>query len=219
MNFFWHNILMDKIEDTIIEFIKQYPEIFVSKKKKSNKPDPNTAEGELEIRQKIKESLNKITKPSIPSTIPDPLVSVILNEFYDIAEDDLDSVAKEHQFSMAAEDAIGDYLEDYIFSVAKDYEWCHCVGEIIRATDFLKKEKNGWSLYQIKNRSNSENSSSKRVRKEIKKETGLDITHWFRTFHRTGKTNWENFPDEDLRDKLSEKGFQTYVKDSLSALK
>ena len=33
----------------------------------------------------------------------------------------------------------------------------------------LKKEKNGWSLYQIKNRSNSENSSSKRVRKEIKK--------------------------------------------------
>jgi hypothetical protein len=48
--------------------------------------------------------------------------------------------------------------------------------------------KDGWYALQIKNRDNSENSSSKAVR------DNTDIQKWFRTFSKTGKTNWDNLP-------------------------
>ena len=209
---------MDKTVDVLIEFLKENPKIFVSRKK-VNRPDPKTRSGQLKIRERITASLERTIEPTVPTTIPDPLVSLILNDFYAVDKEKLEVVALEHQYSMAAEDAIGDFLEEYINSIAKNYGWHICAGEIVKATDFIKKETNCWRLFQIKNRSNSENSSSKAIRKKVKDDTGLEITPWFRTFSRTGKTNWESFPDDRLKKILNEEDFQMYVKNCLSKLK
>jgi hypothetical protein len=106
---------------------------------------------------------------------------------------------------MAAENMVGELLERYIDSVLSKHGWVWCCGALVKHVDFIKKEDNGYRLLQIKNRDNSENSSSKAIR------DGTTIEHWFRTFSRTGRTNWEAFPDKSLKSHLSEVGFVSYV--------
>jgi hypothetical protein len=154
--------------------------------------------------------------PQPPSTVPDEMVSFILNVYFRVDEKDLDRAKKEHQLSMAAENMVGDLLERYLAGVLEPKGWVWCSGSVVTAVDFIKclnKQENQWNLLQIKNRNNSENSSSKKVR------DGTDIKHWFRTFAQTGKTNWDAFPDQDLRSELSEQGFKDFVKAYFKVLK
>ena len=119
---------------------------------------------------------------------------------------------------MGAENVVGALLENYINSESNKYEWCMCAGEVVHGTDFIRKidNNNTWELLQVKNRDNSENSSSSTVRELIKQNSGIVIKKWYRTKSRTGKTNWENFPDENLKKILNEFSFQNYVKEYLS---
>jgi hypothetical protein len=68
-----------------------------------------------------------------------------------------------------------------------------------------------WDALQIKNRDNSENSSSSKVR------AGTNIQKWFRSFSMTGATNWPNLPTLMQGYGLSEEGFNKYVEDYLHA--
>ena len=156
----------------------------------------------------------KLPKP--PSTVPDPLVSFILHVYFNLDEASLDRAQKEHQWSMAAENMVGDLLERYLASVLEPEGWVWCAGSVVKSVDFIipRDEKSGeWVALQIKNRDNSENSSSRAVR------DGTAIAHWFRTFSRTGNTNWSAFPDPALREQLSEDGFRTFASEYLNALK
>jgi hypothetical protein len=154
--------------------------------------------------------------PQPPTTVPDETVSFILNVYFGIDEKDLERAKEEHKLSMAAENMVGDLLERYLAGVLEPKGWIWCSGSVVTAVDFIKcldRATNEWSLLQIKNRNNSENSSSKKVR------DGTEIKHWFRTFAQTGKTNWAAFPDEDSRAELSEDGFREFVKSYLQKLK
>ena len=133
------------------------------------------------------------------------MVSVILKNFYKHPQANLKNIQKEHQHSMAAENMVGELLERYIDSVLSKHGWVWCCGALVKHVDFIKKEDNGYRLLQIKNRDNSENSSSKAIR------DGTIIEHWFRTFSRTGRTNWDAFPDKALKSHLSEDGFVSFV--------
>ncbi|WAC47843.1 SinI family restriction endonuclease [Asticcacaulis sp. SL142] len=154
-------------------------------------------------------------RPSPPQTVPDEVVSVILNEFFDVPADQTERVKNEHMLSMAAENLVGDLLERYLAYVMEDHGWIWCSGTIVKAVDFVRPlaGNNNWELLQVKNRDNSENSSSSAIRK------GTEIKKWFRTFSRRNATNWAAFPCDDVRNSLSESAFQSYVRVYLKRLR
>lgn len=197
--------------ETIAAFIKDNPHA-------APKPKNNV---ELASPEHIEDLARKFVqgrlprKPERPKTIPDELVGVILTDYFgeDVAQ--IESIKQTHLLSMAAENIVGDLLERYLASVLEPRGWIWCSGSVTRSIDFIKQLKGEtpeWICLQIKNRDNSENSSSAAVRK------GTDIEKWFRTFSQTGKTNWDAFPDETVKEHLSEERFIAFVKDYLRTL-
>lgn len=102
-----------------------------------------------------------------------------------------------HDLFMFAENNIGNLLEEYIDSKINGSGWIWCKGNTIHAVDFcyFKEGENGnknvITLLQVKNKNNTENSSSSKIRAEMKKlentlkdtnDTSLDfsIKHWYR---------------------------------------
>lgn len=114
-------------------------------------------------------------------TIPDPMVDVIISAR--LPDADLNMMRIGHRISMSAENILGAVLEEYIHTKVISHKWSCCWGSSIKAVDLCSS--NG-DLYQIKNRSNSENSSSSAIR------SGTPINKWFRIDARTGKTNWDD---------------------------
>lgn len=169
------------------------------------KPDLTKLGGVTELAEKYFTNKYQKVSPSIPKTVPDDMVSVILKNFYKQPIEKLKTIQIEHQHSMAAENMVGELLERYIDSVLSKSGWVWCCGSLVKHVDFIKSEKNNFRMLQVKNRDNSENSSSKAIR------DGTVIEHWYRTFSRTGKTNWAAFPDTEFKSKLSEEGFISYV--------
>lgn len=73
---------------------------------------------------------------------------------------------------MSAENIQGNLLEQYIASKVRPYGFLWCEGNVLRAIDFCNTD--GSCLLQIKNKSNTENSSSSNIRE------GTTIEKWFR---------------------------------------
>ena len=73
--------------------------------------------------------------------------------------------------------------------------------------DFIFAENNSWKLLQIKNRSNSENSSSKAIR------DGTKIEKWCRINANNGRTYWDKVPKPMRNLGLSEDNFRRFVVD------
>ncbi len=154
--------------------------------------------------------------PQAPATVPDEMVSVILKEYFDIPEADLGRVKREHSLSMGAENLVGELLERYLASVLEPRGWIWCSGAMVKAADFVKPPLTAgaaWRLLQVKNRDNSENSSSSAIR------TGTVIEKWHRTFSKRAGSNWAAFPDATLRAELSEEAFKAFVRNYLLALR
>lgn len=154
--------------------------------------------------------------PKPPETIPDEMVSVILNEYFDIPISDLERVKKEHQLSMGAENMVGELLERYLASVLERHGWIWCSGAMVKAVDFVKPplvSGGTWTMLQVKNRDNSENSSSSAIR------NGTNIEKWHRTFSKRPGSNWAAFPDASMRPLLSEGAFAAFVRQYLKSLK
>lgn len=152
--------------------------------------------------------------PKPPETVPDEMVSVILVSYFNIDQAHIERIKREHSLSMAAENMIGELLERYLASVMEPKGWIWCSGAMVKAVDFIKPPSSGgdWRLLQVKNRDNSENSSSSAIR------IGTKIEKWHRTFSRRVGSNWDAFPDQDLRKHLSEEGFKDFVKKYLMNL-
>lgn len=153
--------------------------------------------------------------PKAPDTVPDEMVSVILNTYFGIPAAELPRVQREHSLSMGAENLVGDLLERYLASVLEPLGWIWCSGAIVKAVDFIKppsENQPSWRLLQVKNRDNSENSSSSAIR------LGTDIEKWHRTFSKRHGSNWEAFPDQSLKSQLSEIDFKSFVRNYLSEL-
>ncbi len=152
------------------------------------------------------------TSPKLPSTIADPVVKIILENFWDVPADASDAALRHHAMAMGAENIIGTLLEHFLASILEPAGWIWCSGAIVRATDFICRQPDGsWLALQVKNRDNSENSSSKAIR------DGTNIRHWFRTFSRKTGTNWDNFPAKI--DGLDEGQFRHFVANYLQSLR
>ena len=120
---------------------------------------------------------------------PDPALYFFIKKKFNVHKNELEKIQINHNMCMAAEDSLGDLLEEYIYTSSRDSGWVWCSGNIVRSIDFIKKNlDNSWEMLQIKNSDNSENSSSKTVRK------GTPIKMWFRRFSKR-KENYTNWPE------------------------
>jgi len=160
--------------------------------------------------QKYKDGYtNRISahRSNMPSTIADPIIEVIIQgRLTHLDQEYLLKIKYAHRLCMSAENILGLLLEEYLAVHLAPQGWFCAWGETIRSVDFCSS--NG-GLLQIKNRSNSENSSSSRVRE------GTDISKWYRIDAISGKFLWD-----DLNAKLgvfcSEGAFRDFVRDALS---
>lgn len=175
------------------------------------KPSVTTKEGLERLATKFFKELHERSWPSEPTTVPDEAVSIVMREVYGYSEEQTETIKKEHQHSMSAENIVGALLERYIASVLEQHGWVWCAGSFVRAIDFIKFDavNEKWQPVQVKNRDNSENSSSSAIR------DGTTIEKWFRTYSKTGADNWAKFPEPEFRESLSEAGFRSFVRDYL----
>jgi hypothetical protein len=153
------------------------------------------------------------TKPSTTSNVPDPLIGIISEEYFGIDSVDISKLLEHHKIAMAAENVTGSLLEEYIASVMEPLGWIWCSGKMVKASDFIKFPQvptDKPHLLQIKNRSNSENSSSASIR------NGTNIEPWYRLEAANGDTRWDTFPDPQGKRDLSEAKFQEFVKDRIA---
>lgn len=143
----------------------------------------------------------RISKP--PGTVADPIVEKIINaRLTGLKTEHLEQIKYAHRLSMSAENIQGLLLEEFLADQLADYGWYCCWGDSIRHVDFCNVDG---SLLQIKNRSNSENSSSSRVR------INQPIEKWYRVDARTGSYQWSYFNDKYDTERFSEKNFVTFV--------
>ena len=136
----------------------------------------------------------------------DPMVDIILEAGLKKSPTEVAQVVTDHRLGMAAENILGSLLEEYISIHVQDHGWYCCWGNTVRHVDFCSKVG---GLLQIKNRSNSENSSSNKVR------AGTDIVRWFRIDAASGETYWERLCQISGSQDLSEVGFKTFIQNTL----
>lgn len=150
-------------------------------------------------------------------TCSDPSLSKIVMTVCDITDEEVLDYERKHNLFMAAENIQGDLLEEYISENVAPFGWAWCAGEILAAADFCKTD--GSAFLQIKNKDNTENSSSSKIRNgtEIKKANRL------RTRIKNGKPyadyEWEKINDiinegldeENEKCVMSEEKYQEFL--------
>ena len=157
---------------------------------------------------KAKNNRLSVRRSNLPGTIPDPLIRFIIqNRLSAIDESTLKKIDDAHALCMAAENILGLLLEEYLANKLIHFGWHFAWGSTVSHVDFC--HTNG-SLLQIKNRSNSENSSSRMVRNET------SIQLWFRGQATTGAYRWEEL-NQLIGSNCSESEFQEFVRATILA--
>ena len=140
-----------------------------------NMPEENN---EAYLIRWIKEYQNAVGNPpssrvaSPKSYFSDPAIKNIVKNARNMSDEEVNIGIKNHNLFMSAENAQGNLLEEYIASEIRQYGFVWCRGNSLKAIDFCNTD--GSLLLQIKNKSNSENSSSNKIR------IGTTIKKWFR---------------------------------------
>lgn len=156
----------------------------------------------------------RVGKPKEAATDP-ALVQLVLRTQGLIDEEIIDWV-RHHNFFMSAENIGGNLLEEYICSKVSQFGWIWCRGEILTAVDFCDRECK--HFIQIKNKSNTENSSAKGFRegrkaaiwyrmKANRDKGGRVVTMWPALIEIVKSGCGREVPD----DLLSEAGYQEFV--------
>lgn len=144
----------------------------------------------------------------LPGSAIDPALGVMVQERLHLTDQDLSEKIEAHQLFMSAENIQGNLLEEYIASVAEPQGWIWARGEALRACDFVKPSNIITTYIQIKNRDNTENSSSSAIRR------GTQIQKWFRlkTLHKSG-IPYPSFMWDRLNSLMQLRGTTTSEKD------
>lgn len=155
------------------------------------------------------EGRSSVRKSNLPGTIADPIIEEIIGaRLADLTGSDLNKITYAHRLAMSAENILGLILEEYLADNLAEFGW-HCAwGETVKSVDFVHEDG---QLLQIKNRSNSENSSSSAIR------TGTKIEKWFRIKADKIEYMWESLNKICGTDSLSEAGFVSFVKSTIES--
>lgn len=149
---------------------------------KSLFPDMNLGGGST-YRDYLDRWIEKYRKAESYSTQPrrakpkgscnDPAVKAIVKIATGVSDEAASKQESHHNLFMSAENIQGALLEEYIASGIAEHGWIWCKGNVLRAVDFCLPHPK-LRLLQVKNKSNSENSSSSSVR------SGTIIEKWHR---------------------------------------
>lgn len=133
-------------------------------------------------KQSYKKGLIKNYSSVDPSFILDDSFRTVLNSYVtdSLSKEEFHEAATLHKIFMGVENKFGEILEEYVASKLKNDGWVWCAGSLVKGIDIIKKDGGTWKLLQIKSRSNTENSSSKKIREYIKGRTGSEIQSWYR---------------------------------------
>lgn len=192
---------------TIYEFLIQHPGS-ATWKKKINLDLYNPEQVDALFKKYVS---GKSFKLSQPRTIIDKAVKTVLVYAYNFDISTVDELLLNHQYSMLAENQIGDLLEKYLASRLEPLGWVWCSGSIVNKIDFIKYDGKEWVLLQIKNRESTENSSSSAIR------NNTNIIKWFRLSNK-GVYCWNKFPESQSTG-LNEDDFLKFVEEESSRLK
>lgn len=153
---------------------------------------------------------NRISKriSRLPGTISDPIIDVIIGQGLYLKamesqrKEKLEKIKFAHRLSMSAENILGLLLEEYLAERLVKFGYYCAWGETIKKVDFCSAKGD---LLQIKNRSNSENSSSSAVRE------GTTIKKWFRVNAVTGKYCWDELNKQFNTNIFNENEFKDFT--------
>lgn len=142
-----------------------------------------------------------------PGTVSDPIIEQIIGaRISALTADDLNKINYAHRLGMSAENILGLILEEYLAYNLEPLGWYCAWGETVKSVDFVHKDGR---LLQIKNRSNSENSSSSTVR------NGTQIEKWFRIKANRIEYMWASLNKICGSTTLSEDSFIKFVQTTL----
>ena len=172
------------IEEETEEYITNWCNKYIEERDKptSQKPLKTTGDKDLALEIKIKSFIQK-------------------NMSYHTK--DIDNFFLGHILYMSAENNNGKILEEFINSVLENYGWIWCAGATYKAIDFIKlppedKNQKNAILLQVKNKYNTENSSSSKIRK------GTPIILWNRLKRGSKQNNYQSIPNwDELINKIS----------------
>lgn len=159
------------------------------------------------------------------SACSDPALRLIVSTACNHDNDTISSEQTAHNLFMSAENVQGELLEEYIASKIRCYGFIWAAGTVMQSIDFCSTD--GTVLLQIKNKNNTENSSSSKVRE------GTTIEKWYRlstvkdkkTKNPVPKYHWEklntiinsyDYPEKmpDLPPcEMSEEDYNRFLKD------
>ncbi len=143
------------------------------------------------------------------SSCSDPAIKTIVQYVTGADEKISDEQSKHHNLFMSAENIQGNLLEEFINNEIRKFGWLWCNGNVLRAIDFCFHD--GTVLLQVKNKSNTENSSSSAIR------SGTAIKKWYRLGTRTSRgVKIPDYKWSNLNDIINEHSVTTSEKCNLS---
>ncbi len=141
-------------------------------------------------------------------TVSDGIIDTIISaRLPTLSADNINKIKSAHRLSMSAENILGSLLEEYLAEKLSYCGWYCAWGETIDKVDFCT---NKGELLQVKNRSNSENSSSSSVRK------GTLIRKWHRVNAINGAYYWKELNQLIKCSELSEEDFSVFVRKTIT---
>jgi len=142
-----------------------------------------------------------------PGTVADPAIErVIQARLPVLSRDDLASITDAHRLAMSAENILGLLLEEYLSINIHSAGWYCAWGETVRSVDFVHRDGR---LLQVKNRSNSENSSSSAIRHRTQ------IHKWYRIKANRIEYMWDGLNSICNVSHLSENNFIDFINRTL----
>jgi len=154
-----------------------------------------------------KENRASLRASNLPGTVADPAIEGIIGaRLSNLSQNDLSKITYAHRLAMSAENILGLLLEEYLAENLLDAGWFCAWGETVKSVDFVHKDG---SLLQIKNRSNSENSSSSAIR------SNTSIKKWYRIEAVRIQYRWDALNSMCNVSHLSEQNFMEFVTKTL----
>lgn len=162
------------------------------------------------IEDRLKDSVSKGLKDYGET---DSALITKVKYFTNESDDNVNKYLKGHFLFMSAENNNGNMLEEFLASVLEDFGWIWCSGSCYQAIDFINVENE--ILLQVKNKYNTENSSSNKVR------AGTTIIKWNRLNRPSKGTNipipnWEALHtminDDEINQLLTEEKYLDFIR-------
>ena len=189
------DMILQKCINQTFEYLEAHPQDFPKKKSLTKHI----------VARDIGSWFEKPMGLSKRTTVPDELVSDVLELIGGVEPERRSQVQEQYNLQKQIEMMIGDFLEMYLLKHSFAYGWIQ-TGNCVRGTDMIRKNNDGgWWKLQIKNSDNTPNSSSAGFIAD-KAQT------WKRRNSTKGGQYWNEFPDPQVRQHLSEKNFLDFIK-------